>query len=317
MKDWQRFLQLHALSVALLFSLLVHAVILAIKFAPAIHQRIKDNMPALEVILVNAKSQTAPNKAEALAQANLDRGGNTEAERRLKSPLPALKNRPLETAAKPAATARPSSASAAPPADQIQQQREVAKLEQQARELMTQIQARQAVESEPAPPTAAPKPDSGQSPTPVAPSAATLAATSLNAARLEAEISRNWDNYQKRPRRKFIGARAREYRFAAYVEAWRQKVERVGNLNYPEEARTQKLYGHLRMTVNIRDDGSVESIDLNEPSDQPLLNEAAKRIVEMAAPYAAFPADVSRDTDIISITRTWTFTREDTFSSQQ
>jgi len=134
-------------------------------------------------------------------------------------------------------------------------------------------------------------------------------------ARLEAQISKQQDEYQKRPKRKFVGARTQEYRFATYVEAWRQKVERVGNLNYPEAAREQKIYGQLRMTVSIKADGSLEKIEINQSSGHQVLDNAARRIVELAAPYSPFPEDIRKDTDILSITRTWTFTRQDSLAS--
>lgn len=297
-------------------SIAIHAVLLTIKFAAPELKRLQDHMPALEVVLVNAKTKSAPSKADALAQSNLDRGGNTDAKRRMKSPLPVPKNKPREMAAKLAAEAKSASEQAAPTqATLMQKQLRVAELEKQARELMTQIKPSHPVESQPSLPAAATNPEQGkQEASPKTLNAADLVAQSLDAARLEAQISKDWDSYQKRPKRKFIGARVQEYRFAAYVESWRQKVEKVGTLNYPQEAKVQKLYGSLRMTVNIKSDGSIESIELNKSSGHKVLDEAARRIVEMAAPYAEFPSDVRKDTDIISITRTWTFTREDTLS---
>jgi protein TonB len=132
----------------------------------------------------------------------------------------------------------------------------------------------------------------------------------LESMRLEAQIARDMDAYQKIPRRKFIGAQAKEYRFARYVEDWRMKVERIGSLNYPAEARG-KLYGNLRLTVTIRADGSVESIELDRSSGLKVLDAAAFRIVRMATPFAAFPADIRRDTDLLVITRTWFFGQGD------
>ena len=122
--------------------------------------------------------------------------------------------------------------------------------------------------------------------------------------------------YQKRPKRKSLGARAQEYRFAAYVESWRQKVEKIGNLNYPEAAREQKIYGQLQMTVYIKSDGHLEKIEIRRSSGFPVLDEAAKRIVELGAPYAAFPDDIRKEVDILDITRTWTFTKEDSLTSR-
>ena len=134
-------------------------------------------------------------------------------------------------------------------------------------------------------------------------------------ARLEGEISKSVDEYSKRPRRRFIGARAEEYRFAQYIEDWRQKVERVGTLNYPDAARG-KLYGSLVMTVSILADGSVAHIDISRSSGHKVLDDAARRIVQMASPYAAFPPEIRKDTDILEITRTWYFTQGDQLSAK-
>ena len=134
--------------------------------------------------------------------------------------------------------------------------------------------------------------------------------------RLEAQIAKDMETYQKRPKRKHVGASA-EYRFARYVEDWRLKVERIGNLNYPEAARQAKLYGHLILTVSIRADGSVEKVVVDRTSGQRVLDAAAVRVVEMAAPYAPFPPDILRDTDILDITRTWSFARGDELRSDE
>ena len=84
----------------------------------------------------------------------------------------------------------------------------------------------------------------------------------------------------------------------------------MGTLNYPAEARG-KLYGQLRLTVTIRPDGSVESIDLDRSSGLKVLDQAAFRIVQMAGPFAAFPPEIRKDTDLLVITRTWFFDRGD------
>ncbi len=139
---------------------------------------------------------------------------------------------------------------------------------------------------------------------------------SLEIERLEAQIRREHNAYQERPKRKFIGARAEEYRFARYVEDWRMKVERIGNNNYPEAARRERLYGNLLLTVSIRADGSVEAVEVNRSSGHRILDAAAVKIVEMGAPYAPFPPDIKRDTDILTITRTWSFTKSDELVAQ-
>ena len=161
----------------------------------------------------------------------------------------------------------------------------------------------------------APKPLEATEPA-AQPSLNDLMQRTLEAMRIEARVAKEIEVYQQRPKRRFVGARAEEYRFARYVEDWRMKVEGIGNRNYPVAARDQKLYGSLLITVGIRANGTLESVTVDRPSGKKILDLAAKKIVEMAAPYAAFPADIRRDTDILYITRTWTFAPGDSLTSQ-
>lgn len=305
----------HPFGMALTLSALTHAVLIGtLGFTPRLDHA-KDNTPPLEVVLVNAKTKAVPLKAEALAQSNLDRGGNTDSDRRMKTPLPVPVVQPAKEAIKLPAQARLASAKvAAPPSSEPRRQNKVVEQQREVQEVLTQVESRQVVESAP-PQRAPPEPEQlRDEAAPKSVSSSDLLARSLEAARLEAMISRSMDEYQKRPKRKFLGGRAMEYRFAAYVESWRQKVEKVGNLNYPAAAKELKLYGQLRMTVSVRADGTVEKIELNKSSGYKVLDDAAYRIVELAAPYAEFPPDIRRDTEILDIVRTWTFTREDTLA---
>jgi protein TonB len=111
------------------------------------------------------------------------------------------------------------------------------------------------------------------------------------------------------------GVELAEVRYALYVEDWRQKIERIGNLNYPESARGI-IYGSLRLTVSINSDGTVAGVDLEQSSGYKILDAAAQRIVELAAPYAKFPPDIRKETDILVITRTWHFARGDKVFSE-
>lgn len=314
--DW--FKNLDTLGKTLLASALLHAVfIAAVTFEPPDLKTLKDKMPPLEVVLVNAKTESAPDKADALAQANLNRGGNTEEDRKAKSALPPAKKQPAKVTVKPNALAKQTAKAAKAKAEAQRREQRVAELEKQARELMTQIEAQQKVETQPARQAAAPQPEQGDAPADASTlDAAALVASSLDMVRLEAQIAKQQEEYQKRPKRKFIGARAQEYRFATYVESWRQKVEKIGNLNYPAEAKEQKIYGRLRMTVSIKADGSLEKLEINQSSGHKVLDEAAKRIVNLAAPFAPFPDNIRKDTDILSITRTWTFTKQDSLASE-
>jgi len=276
--------------VAVTLSLLIHLVLMfGISFKLPDPSQLAAQQP-LEVTLVNAKTQARPQKADALAQANLDGGGNTDARRRAKSPLPV----PREDKRG---------------AELAMAQKRVEQLERQAQQLMTQARSKTTVVAAPE----TPQPIEAQ---PVAPNAADIMSRGLEIARLEAQIARDLESYQQRPRRRFIGARTQEFRFARYIEDWRVKVERVGELNYPQAARSQGIYGSLVVTVSIKADGTLDRVEINRSSGQRILDAAALRIVQLAAPYAPFPADIAKDTDIISITRTWMFTRSDQFVAE-
>jgi periplasmic protein TonB len=163
-------------------------------------------------------------------------------------------------------------------------------------------------EQKPVPP---PKPQPPEHPSEVPPPQVTaaeiLASRDLTIAELRSRIQHNSTAYASRKRRKAISASTREYKYASYLEAWRRKVERIGNLNYPDEARRHKMYGSLILHVAVRDDGSIESIRVVRSSGFELLDQAAVKIVELAAPFAPFSPDIRAETDILDITRTWQF----------
>jgi protein TonB len=237
-----------------------------------------DFQQPLQVVLVNSKSKSKPVKADALAQANLDGGGNTTDDRQAKSPLPALQDDGRFTPE--------------------QKAKSVAALEEETKKLMTQLKNDRALAQPDLKKLANGSFDEGND----------LMQKSMELLRLEAQINKNHEAYQKMPRRTFIGARTQEYRFAQYIEDWRIKVERIGNLNYPEQARREQIYGKLQLSVSIKADGSIESIEVSRSSGQRILDAAAMRIVKLAAPYPPLPAEIRRDTDILTIVRTWTFT---------
>ena len=134
-----------------------------------------------------------------------------------------------------------------------------------------------------------------------------LASTQKEINRLTAELDRKSLYANDRPRRKTVNASTQEYRYASYLTAWRKKVERIGNLNYPDEAKRKKLYGDLLLHVAVRADGSVQKIRVVHSSGHQVLDDAAVRIVKLAAPFAPFPPEIRKETDIIDITRTWQF----------
>jgi protein TonB len=271
---------------ALAASIILHAILLSVHFKFPDDLRWQSANAPLEVVLVNAKTKERPAKADVLAQANLDRGGNVDEDRRAKTPLPVIEPRHH------------------PGKDLAEAERRVEQLEVQQERLLTQAR-----ESPSRAPAEAEKPAPSEEPAPNR-SGRDLADLSLAAMRLQAQIDKQLEEYQKRPRKKFIGARAAEYRFAQYEEEWRAKVERVGSLNYPPEARG-KIYGSLRLTVTLRPDGSVDAIELDRSSGLKVLDAAAFKIVKMATPFAVFPPDIRRDTDLLVITRTWFFGQGD------
>ena len=275
-----------AFALSLAISIAIHALVLSIHFKFPDGRRLA-TPNTLEVVFVNSKTRSKPLKPDALAQANLDGGGNTDLDRRAKTPLPFVKN-------------------ADPGRDTKRANRRVRELEARQRQLMSQLNAKATVPVEVAKPQTEPQPKA---------SGLDLAHSALAIARLEAQLSRSIDEYNKRPRKQFIGARTAEYRFAQYVEDWRQKIERIGNLNYPEGARG-RIYGSLRLAVSIGTDGSIAALELERSSGHEVLDRAAQRIVRMGAPFARFPDNIRRDTDILVITRTWHFVRGDKVFSE-
>jgi protein TonB len=273
------------ISLAMIFSVALHAFALfGVSLVLPDPNKSAAIMQPLHVVLVNSKSKSKPVKADALAQANLDGGGNTAEDRQAKSMLPNIGE---DSQITPEQSAR-----------------QVAHLEEESRRMLTRLKSSYKL--------ALPQP---QKQTDTA-SAEDMVQRSLEIARLEAQISKNNDYYQKMPRRKFIGARTQEYRFAQYIEDWRVKVERIGNLNYPEQARREQLYGKLQLSVSIRADGSVESIEVSRSSGHRLLDAAAMRIVKLAGPFSPLPPDITKDVDILTITRTWSFTPSDKLESE-
>ena len=280
------------LDVAIFISIIFHAVVLFGVTFKLPTPKIENAITPLEVVLVNSKSISKPYKADTLAQANLDGGGNTDDNRRAKTPFPLSPKHKQSI-------------------DVTKAKQKTKRLEQEAKKLMTAVNSKQSIHQSN---SRLEKSEQAKK----IPDAFDLIQRSREIIRLEAQIAKDYEAYQKRPKRKFIGARTKEYRFARYVEDWRVKVERIGNLNYPEAAKRDSLYGHLQLTVGIMADGNLESIEINRSSGKKILDEAAINIVKLAGQngFAPFPPDISRDTDILHITRTWVFTRSDELMSK-
>lgn len=245
----------------------------------------------MEIVLVRQNSPP-PEEAEALAQASLAGGGETADPVQPSSPLPepGLSTPPARPApaSPPPAPAQAAPAETAPPGSDNPPEIAV-----------------QGDSGPPAPVETAAKP--AEETPEKTPSATALLASSFRIAALSANIRQKLETRAQRPKRKFISASTKEYRYAAYMEAWRAKVERMGNLNYPEEARRRKLSGSLLLEVALNANGTINEIMIRRSSGEKVLDDAAIRIVELAAPYAPFPQKIKQETGILHIIRTWQF----------
>ena len=273
--------------LAIAASVLFHGLLLMLHFTfPDASQVMRER--ALDIILVNAKSARKPHDAQALAQANLDGGRNVDDNRRANTPLPPTQRQTEGN-------------------DVQQMQRRVQELESAQQKLLTQAKSLRHVAS-----------DTTQSeqPAPVpSVSGFDLAETARAMARLEGEIAKTADEYSKKPRKKFVGARTEEYALAAYLDAWKQKIERIGTLNYPEEARG-KLYGAVVLFVELRaEDGSLYNAEISKSSGHKVLDQAALRILRMSAPFGPIPAAGLGGATVLSFARTWYFTQGDALNT--
>jgi protein TonB len=326
------------LGFTLFIAIAAHAiVVLGVTFAP--HERTRELVSTLDIVLVQRRSDDEPEDVDYLAQANQDGGGESDDPRRPATPLrtpfegpipdiattsPPLRlheevsRRELEPVDTKSAATEDLTPSA-PPTPVLTQDRvdvpekflNTLSVEQAPEtDVRTVHEARESPEPQPEPQT--------QPVTPPVTTQALIARTlvnrSLAIASLSAEIDRRLQAYAKRPKRKWITARTKEHKYAAYMDAWRERVERVGNLNYPDEARRARLSGNLLLDVAVRPDGSIDEIILRRSSGEKALDDAAIRIVNLAAPFPRFPKAIAEETDILHVERTWQFLSGNRFS---
>ena len=265
--------------VTFLFSLVLHAMlVLGVTFAM---EDPRASLPALDVILVESHNDATPAKADFLANASQQGGGDSEQSKRPRAPV-------SSAVPKPTLGVAPTTLRASAPRPQPKSPPPV---------VTTRGDSPLQVQRTPAKPEVPKLPEmTGRE----------LIERSMEMARLAAEIDRQSEAYAKRPKRKFISANTQEFSYASYMRAWVARVERIGNLNFPDEARKRKLAGNLVMTVAVRRDGTVERIDVIQSSGYPLLDAAAQEIVHLSEPFAPLPRTVD-DVDILHITRTWQF----------
>ena len=273
------------LGLTLFFAVVLHAIIILGVTFTAEDENSQHVAPSLDITLVHQQSQETIEDAELLAQANLAGGGDAEETARQASPASTAADIPDP------GSATASSITATPPPQEAKRSQVVLTQKESTHEtvvteLTPEVKERTQI------------------------TAAELLSRSKEIAALSAEINRTMENYAGREKHRFISARTREFRDAAYLDAWRAKIERIGNMNYPQAARRRNLSGTLILDVALRPNGTVREITVRRSSGHKVLDDAAKRIVRLAAPFSPFSAEMRKDTDILHITRTWQFLSE-------
>jgi protein TonB len=257
------------MALTLFFAVVFHAmIILGITFGLHDDPAPKNILPTLDITVSNRRTPP-PDEADYLAQASQEGGGNTSE-----------KVRPTQAIPEQAPAVKPQEATPAPA--QV--------VTTDAAEIKHQQEDKENPDTR--------KPDI---------TAIDLIARSKEMVNLNEQLNESMQAYAQRPRHIYVSARTQEFKYANYMNEWVKKVERVGNLNYPDDARREGLSGKLIMDVTMNADGTVRSINILRPSGHTVIDEAAIRIVNLAAPFAPFPSEIMKDADILHITRTWEF----------
>lgn len=277
--------QFDRLGLTVFIALAVHAILIlgvSFDFEDVMPEK---NMSTMEITLVHSHSKDAPEDADYLAQANQKGGGNVEERVRPSSPF----SNPVPTTEDGIAPHSQLDFSP-PPLTKEEQQKEILTAEESPFADKTddfQKEVQNQTKSE---------------------RAAQLYERSRQFAKLRAEIRQLKQAYQKTPHHTYVtGINAKQNRFASYIEAWRDKVESVGNLNYPEAAIRNNVSGDLLLDVAINPDGSILNIKILRSSGKAILDKAAKDIVNMAAPYPPLTKEILKDTDVLHISLVWNF----------
>ncbi len=283
-------------SIALLLALVVHLVaIYGIGFVFPEHTKPQYN--SMEIILVQTHADQSPKQADYLAQANQLGGGDPQ--------------QPQERPTTPTVAPFPN-----PSPDRVivplPPQMAMDNEEQQIETLTAVHTSPHQIESQSE--ITPPKEPAEQGNDPqttlheyLAENTLLINAQAAKLASIQAELSAKFNSYAKRLRRKRIHANTKENKYVNYMVRWRRKVEEIGNANYPDKARQQKLSGTLVLDVALNPNGTVRELVIKKPSRYPILDEAALRIVRLAAPFEPFPEEIRKETDILHITRTWEF----------
>jgi len=288
------------LNFTLLFSVIIHLVILlGVGFTVSSPPN-NPPLTTLDITLVKQQTELAPEQADFLAQANNEGGGIADE----KAPDPSDNVAKPDVESSKAAMTKPS------PLPQAVMPQPPVKVVEESTKVITQATAERKIQTTQKT-SATPKPivDTPPPEFPQLTASQLIMQTKDEIKRLEQQLDRSTQALSKKPRSRKLHSRTKQYAAAAYHEAWRKKVERIGNLNYPHEAKRQRINGTLILSVDINPDGSVpvDGIVLSRPSGHKVLDDAAIKIVRLGAPYAPIPEDVLQDYDRITIIRTWKF----------
>jgi protein TonB len=270
--------QTDILGASLFMAACVHAfIILGITFQPRDKNKPEFRQQSLEVMVLRRpmKEKEPDDKPDFLAQTNQQGGGEEKPEVKPQTSQTTLEQ-PQPVPQLPTPTVPPMPQTQTPPLSI-----ETSELKQPVKPPSREL-----------PP---PRPTSGQ----------LLDTKDWVVAKLKVE--QNLQASANRPKRKFIHASTKEHIYSAYLDSWQRKVEEIGNLNYPDQAKRGKLYGNLMLRVVVKADGSVEHIEVRRSSGHKILDDAAIRIVRMSSPFSPFPNEIRKEADILNITRTWVF----------
>ena len=266
------------ISLTLFLAIAFHAmVILGITFGTPDDQPPEDILRTLD-ITVSSKRTPPPEEADYLAESSQDGGGNVTE-----------KVQPTMASQEQAPAVQEQQPAAAPT------------------QVVTAENAAVEVRQEDTP---APEPEKPEI------TAAELIERSMEMVNLSEKLNETMQAYAQRPKQVYVSARTQEFKYAIYMSEWVTTVERVGNLNYPDAARREGISGKLMMDVALNPDGTVRNISILRSSGHRVIDEAAIRIVNLAAPYPPFPLEIGKDADILHITRTWEFSTSNRLSSR-
>lgn len=273
------------LGLTIFFAIVFHSlIILGVSFSQYDPSKRPEKLPGLEITLVQSQTDKKIEDADFLAQAAQEGGGDSSEVEKAASPTEAV----VPTGELGEVTEVVPETNIATSPDPQQKEILTAKASSEHKIAIQQ--------ASPDLPTEERHETSEQ-----------LLKRSKEMARLSAEVDVSRKVTSNKPNKKFLTAQTKEYRFASYEEAWRKKVERIGTLNFPDEAIRSRLTGNVRMAVTVQADGSVKHIKITKYSGHKVLDDAAVRIVKMAAPFARFPEDIRKDYDELVIVRTWQF----------